>query len=86
MLVSSLPYNSSMVKMVVIRSSESRVNFHLTTRRYAAGDTTLHRYHCENLKSSMGAVSSSESIPQEESCNVNKAKSNILTVTGLISY
>jgi hypothetical protein len=37
--------------MEAIGSSETKVDFRWTARRYIPEDTTLHNHRCENLKS-----------------------------------
>jgi hypothetical protein len=50
MLVSCLAYSSTL-KVEVIRSSETSVDFQRITRRYIPEDKrTLHNYRCDNLK------------------------------------
>jgi hypothetical protein len=39
------------LKMEVICSFETSVDFQCTTLRYIPEDCTLHNHHCENLKS-----------------------------------
>jgi hypothetical protein len=49
-LLVSCPAYFSTLKMEVICSSETSVDFQRTTRRYIPEDSTLHNYRCENLK------------------------------------
>jgi hypothetical protein len=42
---------SSTLKMEVIRSSETSVDFQRTTGRYIPEDSTLHSHRCEHFKS-----------------------------------
>jgi hypothetical protein len=49
-LVSILAYPSTL-KMETMRSSETLVDFHRTTRRYFREDATLHTSVCENFRS-----------------------------------
>jgi hypothetical protein len=55
MQVSRLAY-SSRLKMETIRSSETSVDLHRTTRRYIPEDATLHYHRRENLKSNKAAT------------------------------
>jgi hypothetical protein len=52
MLVSYMA-NSSNLKMEVICSSETPINFHWTTQHYIPEDRILHNHCCENLKSNI---------------------------------
>jgi hypothetical protein len=58
---SSKPYLAyySSLKMNAVRTSETSVNFHQTTRRHITDDNTLHDYYCENLD--LGMFSESRS-------------------------
>jgi hypothetical protein len=49
-MVSCLDYSSSL-EMEAVCSSETSVDFQLTTERYISEDTTIHNHRYDNLKS-----------------------------------
>jgi hypothetical protein len=41
------------LQMDVVRSSEIEVNFYRTAQCHITKDSTLHRHHCQNVKSDL---------------------------------